>query len=320
MKYLVALSVSLLWAVNAMGQDLPKLRVAVLEIGTVNWELKTIQRLGLDRENGFELVVDGYAGGDATRIALQGGEADVIVADWIWTARQRAAGRGLVTFPYSTAVGGLVVPADSDVETLADLEGRKIGIAGGPLDKSWLILRAYAQQQYGMDLAGTTEHVYGAPPLIYRAGLTAEVDGVINFWHFLARMRASGMRQVISVAEASTALGLDPSVPLLGYVMMDGFVAENRDIVTGFYAASRAAKAVLASDDEAWEALRGSMRFDDEAQFTALREDWRAGIPAPGNVNVTDAAAFLAVMADLGGEALVGDATTVPSGLFLQVE
>lgn len=58
------------------------------------------------------------------------------VADWIWVARQRAAGKPYVFLPYSRAVGGVVVPSGSNAETLADLSGQKIGIAGGPLDKS----------------------------------------------------------------------------------------------------------------------------------------------------------------------------------------
>lgn len=304
----------------ASAQDLPQLRVAVLEIGTVNWELDTIQRLGLDRANGFELVVQGYAGGDASRVAFQGGEADAVVADWIWTARQRAAGKDFTTFPYSTAVGGLVVPEESTVETLSDLGGTQIGIAGGPLDKSWLILRAYAAQEYGFDLAEMTEQVYGAPPLIFKAGLAGDVAGAVNFWHFMAKMKSSGMRQIISVSDAAAGLGLDPATPLLGYVVKDAYVETNAQVVAGFYAASRAAKQILATDDAAWEALRPRMNARSDAQFIALRDDWRAGIPPAGAIDEAAANAMLALMAELGGEALVGEAKTLPAGTFLAVD
>ncbi len=50
-----------------------------------------------------------------------------------------------------------MVPKDSTAQTLGDIKGKKIGIAGGPVDKSWLILRAYAKQQYGIDLCHTPE-------------------------------------------------------------------------------------------------------------------------------------------------------------------
>ena len=58
-----------------------------------------------------------------------------------------AAGMDLVFVPCSRAVGGLVVRADSPARGLRDLAGGQIGIAGGPVDKSWLILRAQAQQE-----------------------------------------------------------------------------------------------------------------------------------------------------------------------------
>ena len=199
------------------------------------------------------------------------------------------------------------------------LAGGKIGIAGGPLDKSWLILRAYAKQQHGFDLMAGTEQVYGAPPLIFKSGLKGEIGGAINFWHFMAKMKAAGMTQIISVAEAAEALGLDPRTPLLGYVMKDAFVAESPDVAHGFYAASRAAKAALAEDDALWEELRPVMNAKSDAQFETLRKDWRAGIPAAGAVDLDAANAFLAVMAALGGEKLVGQAATLPAGTFMDV-
>lgn len=304
----------------ARAQEMPQVRGAVLKIGTVNWELQTITANGFDKAHGFELVVQPHADNGATRVALEGGEADFAVADWIWAARQRAAGKDYVFIPYSRAVGGVVVPGDSDAQSLADLAGAKIGIAGGPLDKSWLILQAYARQELDMDLAGATEQVYGAPPLIFKSGLSGELGGAINFWHFLAKMKAAGMRELISVAEASQALGLNPDTPLLGYVLKESFIAENPGIAQAFYGASRDAKMLLQNDDSAWEAIRPIMNANNDAQFEALREGFRAGIPAAGPVNEQDAGRLLQLMADLGGEKLVGQATTLPAGLFATTE
>jgi len=316
----VAAAFAFLAAGTAWAEDLPTLRAAVLKIGTVNWELTTIRENGLDAKHGFELVVQPYADNGATRVAVEGGQADVMVADWIWVARQRAAGRDFVAIPYSRAVGGLVVPADSDAETLEDLAGASIGIAGGPLDKSWLILRAYAQSEYGMDLEAETEQVYGAPPLVFKTGLSGETDGSVNFWHFLAKMKAAGMRELVSVSNASQALGLDPDTPLLSYVLTDRFVAANPGIARGLYAASRDAKALLLESDAAWEAIRPIMNAASDAEFERLRDDFRAGIPSAGNVDPAAADRFLALMAELGGEDLVGQATTLPQGTFLELE
>lgn len=304
----------------AQAEDFPTIRAAVLKIGTVNWELSTIMENGLDKKHGFTLEMQPYADNGATRIAVEGGEADMAVADWIWVARQRAAGKDYVFIPYSRAVGSVVVPGDSPAKTLADLKGGKIGIAGGPLDKSWLILRAYAQQEYGIDLKAETEQVYGAPPLIFKSGLGDEYAGAINFWHFLAKMKAAGMKELISVDTAGKALGLDTDTPLLGYYFKDEFLAEHPDLAQAFYDASRDAKDLLANDPAAWEAIRPQMNANSDAQFDQLKADWIAGIPARGPVDAAAAGKMLALMADLGGAELVGEATTVPDGLFAPVD
>lgn len=312
----LALAVGLSAATAALPET-PVVRFAVLEFGTVNWELDTIRSYGLDTANGFEMDVQGVAGGSAAQVAFLGGTADVIASDWIWVARQRAAGRDFVFLPYSKAVGGLLVAADSPAQTLADLKGQKIGIAGGPLDKSWLILRAYAELAHGMDLATETEQVFGAPPLIFKAALGGEISGAVNFWHFLARMQAAGMRELISVADAAQALGLDPDFPLLGYVVKGEMLREQPELVAGIVAASRDAKAVLATDDKAWEQLRERMRAGSDADFEALKAGFRAGIPSDAPLDLTSAAKFFDLMARLGGADLVGDATSLPPGVFL---
>ncbi len=304
-----------LWAGAALA-ELPTLRAAVLEYGTVNWELNTIDHHGLDAENGFTLDVQGMAGGAAARTAFQGGEADVIVSDWLWVARQRAAGKDYVFIPYSRAVGGVMVPAGSPVNSVADLAGLKVGIAGGPLDKSWLILQAYAAETTGMNLAAETEQVFGAPPLIFKTALQGETDAAINFWHFMAKMEAGGMRKLVDISDAAEALGLDPNTPLLGYVVKGEMLRDNPDLVDGLAAASRAAKDMLASDDAEWDRLRPNMRASDDAQFEALKAGFRAGIPAPGPVDEEAAGRMLALMARLGGEELIGNATTLPEGTF----
>ncbi|GFE52287.1 ABC transporter substrate-binding protein [Roseobacter cerasinus] len=316
----VAIAACLALASPLDAEDLPTIRAAVLKIGTVNWELATITDNGLDRKNGFILDVQPFADNGATRIAVEGGAADMAVADWIWVARQRAAGKDYVFIPYSKAVGGVVVPADSTAQSIQDLAGGKIGIAGGPLDKSWLILRAYAQQQYGMDLKADTEQVFGAPPLIFKSAMGGDYAGAINFWHFLAKNKASGMRELVSVAEAGKALGLDADTPLLGYYMKESFLSEHPALAQAFFEASRAAKDKLASSDAAWEAIRPRMNAASDAQFEQLKSDWIAGIPARAPVDVQAAEKMLALMSTLGGPELVGKATSLPDGLFAVVK
>src|SRR5690606_37827918 len=107
--------------------DEPAVRVAALKFGTASWELDTLRHHGLDREHGIRVEVTELASPQAGQVALQAGAVDVIVTDWLWVARQRAEGVALAAAPYSTAVGGLMVPAGSPIRGLEDLEGRKVG-------------------------------------------------------------------------------------------------------------------------------------------------------------------------------------------------
>lgn len=313
-KALASLLVVMALAPAAAAQT-PVLRIAAQASGTVNWELQTIIESGFDAANGFDLELMDVAGSPAAQVAFQGGAADVIVSDWIWVARERAAGADVAFIPYSKAVGGVMVPGDSPAQSLADLKGMQIGIAGGPIDKSWIILRALAQQQ-GFDLAAETTQVFGAPPLILNAGLSGEVGAAVNFWHFMAKQEAAGMRVLVSVADAAEELGLDPNTPLLGYVVQGEMLREQPKLVAGLAAASQAAKDLLATDDAAWDRLRPLMNAQNDAEFAALKAGFLAGVPDPGPVDEANVAKVFAIMAELGGEDLVGSATTLPEGVF----
>jgi NitT/TauT family transport system substrate-binding protein len=312
-----ALALSSAATVAALADE-AVLRLATQLSGTVNWEIDTIKHNGFDTANGLKLEVVDVAAGPAAQVAFQGGEVDAIVSDWLWVAIQRAAGQDFVFIPYSKAVGALMVPGDSAAASIADLKGGKIGIAGGPVDKSWLILRAYAKQAHGLDIAAESEQVFGAPPLIFKAALDKEVDGAVNFWHFGAKMQAAGMKPLITVADAAAKLGLDPETPLLGYVVRGELVREHPEVVDGLMKASRAAKDLLASEDAAWERLKPLMKTENDAQFDALKAGFRAGIPAAGPVSKEAAEKMFALMAELGGAELLGDVKALPEGVFVQ--
>mgnify|MGYP000020559854 CR=1 FL=1 len=311
------IAAALLFTSVAWSDELPTIRLGALAYGTVNWELDTIKNNKLDEKHGFKLDVVPMGGGSASDIAFLGGEIDVMVSDVIWAAAQRAEGRDLKFIPYSTAVGGIMVKADSGIDSLKDLAGKSIGIAGGPLDKSWLILQAYAKKEGLIDLKADTKQEFGAPPIMFKASMSGDIDGVINFWHFQAKAKAAGLKEIISVQDAAKSLGLDPSVPLLGYIVNGKMDAQ---LSQGLFAASRDAKALLGSDDAAFEAVKKRMKPKNDAQFEALKAGFRAGIPTEAAVDESAVDRTLQMMAKLGGPDLVGKATTLPKDLFISLD
>lgn len=310
----IALAMSLIVPVQA--QDLPVIKVGVLKFGTVNWELKSMQHNGLDKANGFELEIVPYAGGDATEIALQGDAVDVIVSDWLWVSRLRQQGTELALVPYSSSVGAIMVPGDSDVATLADLTGKKIGVAGGPLDKSWLLLQGLARQEHDVDLAGANEIVFGAPPLLAEKARSGELDATLNFWHFNARLEADGFRRLVSAEDAAGALGASGPISSIGYVFKESWAADAP--VSGFIAASRATKQLLNDSDDEWQRLADSGAIKDGPDaLRVLRDRFREGIPVRDlESEIEDAGLVYGVLADLGGEKLVGESPDMAPGTY----
>ncbi len=112
-----------------------------------------IRRHSLDARNGFALKPVLLANTDGGRVALMAGSADIVVSDWFFVASQRAAGTRLCFAPFSSASGGIMVPTASPVRSLSDLASLRLGVAGGPLDKSWLLVQAAAQSGVGIVLA-----------------------------------------------------------------------------------------------------------------------------------------------------------------------
>lgn len=291
-------------------------RIGVLKFGTVSWELDTVRHHGLDAANGIALDVVYFAGEDATNVALLAGDIDVIVSDWLWVSRLRSDGGDLVLAPYSTAVGAIMVRQESPIRTIADLAGKKIGVAGGPLDKSWLLIQAHATRDHGADLAADNEIVFGAPPLLAEKAQQGELDAVLNFWHFCARLEANGFRRLIGAGDAAKALGASGPVSALGYVFHEAWAKAEPDAAAGLLKASAQAKELLARSDEEWLRLAPIVRAEGE-ELEALRDRYREGIPRrPATEDEADAAKLYRVLAEVGGEKLVGSAAEMAPGTF----
>lgn len=313
---LAATSPAILAGLNLRVHGAGKVRIGVLKFGTVSWELDTIKHHGLDTQKGFDLEVVEFAGEDASNVAILAGDVDMIVSDWLWVSRQRTAGDDLAMVPYSTAVGAIMVKQDAPMRTLADLKGKKVGVAGGPLDKNWLLIQAVARRDHDLDLARENDLAYGAPPLLAEKAMQGELDAVLNFWHYCARLEANGFRRLYSGEDAARALGATGSVSALGYVFHDAWAARNTDQLTSFVGASNAAKELLAASDEEWLRLAPLARADG-AELEKLRDRYREGIPRrPVAEDEADAAKLYTVLAGIGGEKLVGPSPTMEPGTY----
>jgi NitT/TauT family transport system substrate-binding protein len=309
-----ALVLATILASSAMAAD--RIRLVAQKTGSLAWELDVIKQHGLDRKADLDIETLELASPEAGKIALQGGSADIIVSDWTWVARERALGNGLLYYPYLSTLGAVMAPAQSSIRDVADLKGKKLAVAGGPIDKSWLLLRALGLRS-GLDLKSQATIVYGAPPLLSQKALQGETDATLTFWNFCADLEAAGQKRAIPMEDVLQRLGAEGPVALLGYVFDGAWAAHNRAALDRFLEASRQAKEILASSDTEWQRLAPRIGVSDESALAILRQRYSEGIPRRTIADeAADARALYRILADIGGADLVGPGRELDTGSF----
>jgi len=303
--------------VRAGAASVGSLRVASLKFGSLSWVLETIRAEGLAEKDGLSLTVIDVATNQAGPVALLAGDAEVIVSDWTWAMRQRSLGENLKFAPYSLALGGVMVPDASPIRQLSDLKGKKLGVAGGAIDKSWLLLRAYSRKTTGTDIADIVEPVYGAAPLLTEQIRSGRIDAVLNFWTYAARLAGSGFRQLVAMDEVLKTLGIEPVPALVGFIWREETEVKKGAAIAALLKAVTAANAILASSDAAWERIRGLVKPANDAEFAAIKAYYRAGIPQPWTGAETRSAEKLTqLLLAAGSTELMGGDTRFDPKLF----
>jgi NitT/TauT family transport system substrate-binding protein len=291
-------------------------RVAVQKTGTFAWELAVIRAHGLEQKANLSVEVQELASPEAGKIALRAGNADIIISDWLWVSRERALGARLTFYPYSSALGAVMVPNASSIRTLADLKGRSLAVAGGPIDKNWLLLQA-SLKQGGIDLKSESTIVYGAPPLLAAKALGGEVDANLNYWNFCAALEAKGFRRVADIDDLLPKLGAKGRTAMIGYVFDEEWARKNHELVARFITMIREAKTIMASSDADWDKIAPLTGASDPATLRSYRDRYRDGIPRRAiDDEEADARVLYRVLASIGGRELVGSDQELDPGTF----
>lgn len=306
----------LLSSSSLLATEKPLIRLGVLAFGTVNWELEALKNEALLETTEFELQIQKLANPQAGKIALQSGAVDMIIADWIWVSRLRAKGEDFTFYPYSNTSGALIIPIESDIKTLKDLQGKKLGIAGGELDKNWLLLQAAAKQQ-SLNIKEMVTEVYAAPPLLNQQLLIKRIDAVMTYWHFAARLESQGYRTLFNGKDLLKKLGVNEVVPRLGYVFRQSWANKYKLFVNQFLKTTAIAKDKLCQSDKAWQKITPLTKANDLPTQTKLRERYCAGrVKQWGQAEKLAAERIYQLLRQLSHNKLTGNAENLQPGTF----
>jgi NitT/TauT family transport system substrate-binding protein len=317
-RYVSVVSFAIALLLARSGTAAETIRVVAQKTGTFAWELNVARTHGLDKQ--AQLTVDTLelASPEAGKVALRGGSADVVVSDWTWVSRERGLGARLTFYPYSTALGAIMLSPTSSIRNLTDLRGTTLAVAGGPIDKSWLLVRA-ALMQEGLNLQSDAKIVYGAPTLLAEKTAAGEFEATLNYWNICVGLEVRGLRRLAEVADLLPKLGIEGRPAMIGYVFDEQWAAQYREALTRFLDVSRKAKEILATSDAEWERIAPLVGTNDPATLKLYREHYREGIPRrPIAQDEADARALYGVLSELGGPALVGPAKELAPGTFYQ--
>jgi NitT/TauT family transport system substrate-binding protein len=292
------------------------IRIGVQAGGTVDWELAALQD---NPQADFQLQIQHVANAEAGKVALQSGAVDMIVSDWIWVSRLRSTGSDFTFYPYSNTSGGLVVPKDSPIHSIKDLKGKRLGIAGGELDKNWLLLQALAQQEQ-LDLNASVEKVFGAPPLINEQIKQNRIDAALTYWHFAARLEVQGYRQIIDGKSILKGLGINEDVPSIGYVFKQSWASDHKQAVNSFFNASKQAKDQLCTSDAVWQKIIPLIQDDSTTQAKLRQRYCEGGIEHWGEPEQLAAGRIYTMLRKLSNNQLTGQAESLQPGTFWSIE
>jgi NitT/TauT family transport system substrate-binding protein len=317
--FLYLFVIAILFVAQSNSSEARKIKIGSLQYGSVNWELKLIKELELDKEEGFEIEIIELASKNAAAVALQGGAVDMIITDWFWVSRQRSEGRLFSFVPHSMAAGGLIASKDSSIKNESDLVGKKIGIAGGQVDKGWLIFRAFYKKEYGKELKDESRQIFGAPPLLNKKIEQDSFDAILTYWPYQAKLLTNNkFTKVINITDILTKLELPKGIPVIGWVFKDKWASKNQELLNVFLKTSKKAKKLMLESDEIWLKIRPFMNVEDDKLFLSLRDIYREGIPSQdfSKKQINGSKKLYSILSQVGGRELVGKAKTLSPGTF----
>ncbi|MEE9424331.1 MAG: ABC transporter substrate-binding protein [Methylococcales bacterium] len=254
------------------------IKIGVIAFGTLQWELTVIQQQGLDKAANLKLNLITLANPQAGKIALHAGTVDIGIADWFWVSNQRANNNSPLTFaPYSATAGALMVPETSTITSIKQLAKKRIGIAGGEIDKNWLLLQTLASTQHKLNLDESVNKTYGAPPILNQQLLQGRLDALLTYWHFAAQLEANGYKRLLDGAKMLKLLGVEQTLPTLGYIFDEHWANQHRQAIQRFLKISRQAKNLICTSDKIWNTVLLLTRSNNKQAQTILRQRYCEG-------------------------------------------
>jgi len=206
-------------------------------------------------------------------------EVDVGFGGFTTMAIARARGKKVIAVHgIFTPVNLVFVPHDSPLETLSDLEGKKLGIFGGPSSTTFTFLGVIAKTWFDLDLNESVELISAPGPalasLLDRGEVDAALFGTTESLKFEAKRK---YRVLVDLSgEYRKHHGRAPAHVTV--TTNEDFAASHGDVVRDFLRGYREAVAYVNANPGIWAEYGERIDMVDASEVEILREKMTANL------------------------------------------
>lgn len=148
-------------------------------------------------------------------------------------------------------INGIHVHADSDIEDVTDLRGKKVGMPGGLGSSVAQTLISIFLRDFDFDLREETAELIGSPPpVLWELFMDGEVDAMSQFTGFTVRAESMDeVRTIFNVYDYWTE-DHDFPPPLTNFTSQRSWLEENPDLAWNFVQGHHAAAELFREETE----------------------------------------------------------------------
>jgi ABC-type nitrate/sulfonate/bicarbonate transport system substrate-binding protein len=276
-----------------------------------------MQEQGFAEKHKLNLEVSSFQNPAALHAAIGQKAVDVGFGGLTAMATARQQGRGTMIFDVLTSPSNIVVTRnDSDVQTFADLRGRKLGAFGGRSSATFAITSIVAKEKYGIESLEKDVDVVEGPDAAM-LGLLDEgnIDAALIGTTATVQALLSGKYRVLSdiSEDYQSKFGKLPGHVLAATT--DDYAGSHCGVLNAFSAALDDTVAFIQSDGNVWADYAKKIELTDPRAPQLLQERVASRYIADWNQEQANAEAALIdqLIPVLGADNFV---PAVPDGLF----
>jgi NitT/TauT family transport system substrate-binding protein len=247
------------------------------------------QEDGIFAEHGIELNIEITSYGEYSR-ALTTGDSNFGNADQSMFVDAHNSDFEQVAFGSNLLqLNSIFVREDSDIESVADLEGRSVGV---PFWESGTTLgmRAVIQDEFGFSLREDTDGTAVAPPVLEQLLLDGEIDAAVQFTGFtISGFVNDDLRSIFDIAPFWEERTGHPLV-VAYFAARQGWLEENWDVAYRFTQAwNESLDALSENPQEAYDRLGLLAGLDSEEKVEFVSNAFNDGrVHQPTQSNWTE--------------------------------